>query len=74
MEKLLSFALLHFYSKAKFACYSRYLLTSYFCVPVPYNEKENFLGVLVLKGLVGLYRTVELWLLQPKLGLRLGLP
>ena len=30
--------------KAKFACYSRYLLTSYFCIPVPYNEKNIFLG------------------------------
>ena len=27
------------YSKAKFACYSRYLSTSYFCIPVPYDEK-----------------------------------
>ena len=27
------------YSKAKFACYSRCSLTSYFCIPVPYNEK-----------------------------------
>jgi len=32
------------YSKAKFACYSSYLLTSYFCIPVPYNEKDIFLG------------------------------
>ena len=30
------------YSKVKFACYSRYLLTSYFCNPVPYNEKDIF--------------------------------
>ena len=29
------------YSKAKFACYSRYLLTSYFCIPVPYDEKDH---------------------------------
>ena len=35
------------YSKAKFACYSRCFLTSYFCIPVPYNEKDIFffLGV-----------------------------
>ena len=33
------------YSKAKLACYSRYLLTSYFCISVPYDEKESFLGV-----------------------------
>ena len=36
---LLAFALLDSYSKAKFACYSRCFLTSYFCIPVPYNEK-----------------------------------
>ena len=46
------------YSKAKFACYSRSLLTSYFCIPVPHNEKDIFFGVLVLEGLGGLYRTV----------------
>ena len=34
--------ILHF--KAKLACYSRYLLTSYFCIPVPYNEKDIFFG------------------------------
>ena len=33
------------YSKAKLACYSRYLLTSYFCIPVPYDEKDIFFGV-----------------------------
>ena len=32
------------YSKAKFACYSRYFLTFYFCIPVLYNEKD-LLGV-----------------------------
>ena len=32
------------YSKAKFACYSRCFLTSYFCIPVPYNEKDIFFG------------------------------
>ena len=36
---LLVFALLIPYSKAKFACYSRCFLTSYFCIPVPYNKK-----------------------------------
>ena len=48
-----------FYSKAKFACYSRYLLTSYFCIPVSYNEKNIFFLVLVLEGLLGLHRTVN---------------
>ena len=50
------------YSKAKFACYSRYLLTSYFYIPVPYDEKDIFL-VLVL-SLVDLHRTIQLQLLQ----------
>ena len=31
--------------KAKFVCYFRCFLTSYFCIPVPYNEKDIFLGV-----------------------------
>ena len=39
-------------------------MISYFCIPVPYNEKDVFFGVLVLKGLVGLHRTVQLQLLQ----------
>ena len=52
------------YSKAKFACYSKCFLTSYFCIPVPNNEKGHLFWVLVLKGLVGLHRTVLLQLLQ----------
>ena len=35
------------YSKAKLTCYSRYLLTSYFCIPVPFEEKDIFVLVLV---------------------------
>ena len=55
--------------------YSRCFLTSYFCVPVPYNEKDVSFRVLVLEGLVGLHRTVQLQLLQCYwLGHRLGLP
>ena len=62
------------YSKAKFTCYSRYFLTSYFCIPVPYNEKDIFFWVLVLEGLVGLHRTIQFQLLQHYwLGHRLGL-
>ena len=63
------------YSKAKFTCYSRYLLTSYLCIPVPYNEKVIFfLLLLVLEGLIGLHRTVQFQLLQHYLSEhRLGL-
>ena len=31
------------YSKAKFVCYSRCFLISYFCIPVPYSEKDILL-------------------------------
>ena len=63
------------YSKAKFACYSRCFLTSYFCIPVTYNEKDIFWGALVLEGLVGLDRTIQLQLLQHyRSRHRLGLP
>ena len=33
------------YSKAKLGCYSRYLLTSYFCTPVSCDERTSFFGV-----------------------------
>ena len=39
-------------------------MTSYFCIPVPYNEKGHLFLVLVLEGLVDLHRTVQLQLLQ----------
>ena len=47
-----SFPCFILYSKAKFACYSRCFLTSYFCIPVPYKEKDIFFCVLVLQGLI----------------------
>ena len=48
------------YSKAKLASYSRYLLTPYFGILVPYDGVSVFLCVLVLEGLVGLHRTIQL--------------
>jgi len=70
-KTLLAFALFVLYSKAKFACYSSYFLTSCFCIPVPYN----LFGVLVLEGLVGFHRTIQLQLLQHYWsGHRPGLP
>ena len=56
---LLAFALLPLYSKAKFARYSKYLLTSYFCIPVPYDENDIFL-VLIPESLADLHRTILL--------------
>ena len=40
-----------------------YLLTSYFCIAVSYDEKDVVFLVLVLKGLVGLHRIIQLQLL-----------
>ena len=59
LAKLLAFALLHSVLQGQICCYSRYFLTSYSCIPVPCNEKDIFFG-LILKGLVGLHRTVQL--------------
>ena len=43
-QTLLPFAYFILYSKTKLACYSRFFLTSYFCIPVPYDEKGIFFG------------------------------
>jgi len=74
-KTLLAFALLHFVLQGQICHYSRCFLTSYFCIPVPYNERDIFFWVLVLEGLVGLHRTIQLQLLQHyQSGHRLGLP
>ena len=39
-------------------------VTPYFCIPVPYDEKDIFFCALVLEGLVGLHRTAQFQLLQ----------
>ena len=64
-KTLLAFALLHFVLQGQTYLYSRYLLTSYFCILIPYDEKDFFGGflVLVLEGLIGLHRTIQLQLL-----------
>ena len=36
------------FSKAKLACYSRYLLTFYFCILLPCDEKDIFLLLLLV--------------------------
>ena len=46
-------------------------MTSYFCIPVPYNEKDIFLWLLFLEGLVGLHRSIQLELLIAKYRLKL---
>ena len=59
---LLPFTLLHSVLQGQ-VC-PRCFLTSYFCIPVLYNEKDIFFWVFVLEGLLGLHRTVQLQLLQ----------
>ena len=53
-KTLLAFALLHSVLQGQICLFSRYFLTSYFSIPVPYNEKDihpsntqmhHFLGV-----------------------------
>ena len=48
------------FSKTQLYCYSRYLLTSYFSIPVSYDEKDIFFLLLVLEGLAGLHRSTQL--------------
>ena len=68
-KTLLAFALLHFVLRGQIC-----LLTSYFCIPVPYDVKAIFFGVLVIEGLVDIHRTIQLQLLQHYWsGHRLGL-
>ena len=62
-KTLLAFALLHFVLQGQTSLYFRYLLTFSFCILVPYDEKDIFFLVLVLEGIVGLHRTVQLQLL-----------
>ena len=62
-KTLLAFILLHLVLQGKIYLLFWYLLTSYFYIPVSYNEEDIF-WVLALEGLVGLHRTVQLQLLQ----------
>ena len=73
MTSVLALPCFILYSKAKLACYSRYLLTSYFCISVPYDEKDIFFLVLVLEGIECIHRIVQLQILWHwRLGHRLG--
>ena len=53
--------------------YSRNLLTFHFSTPILYNKKDIFFLLLVLEGLVGLSRTVQIQVLQHYCWGRLGL-
>ena len=70
----LAFALFHSVLQSQICLLFQVFLDFLLCIPIPYNEKDNFLGVLVLEGLIGLHTIVQLQLLQHYwLGLRLRL-
>ena len=70
-KTLLAFALLHCVLQGQTCLLLRYILTSYFCIPVTYDKNNIFFLVLFLEGL---HRTIQLQLLQRYwLGHRLGL-
>ena len=47
--------------KAKFACYTMYLLTSSFCIPVPYDVKDIFFFDVKSRRSFKSYRTFQLF-------------
>ena len=61
LKTLLVFALLHFVFQGQICLLLQVSLI--FCIPVSYNEVD-IVWVLVLEGLVGLHRTMQLQLLQ----------
>ena len=63
-KTLLTFALLHSVFQGQICLLFQVFPDFLLCIPVPYNEKDIFFWVLVLKGLVGRHRTAQLQLLQ----------
>ena len=55
-KTLLTFVLLHFVLQGQTSCYSRYLLTSYFCIPLPYDGKDIIFGVSFRRSCRSLYK------------------
>ena len=70
---LLAFALLYFVLQGQICLLLHYLSTSYFCIQVPYDEKDIFFGVSSRRSCKS-SRTIQLELLWHYwLGHRLGL-
>ena len=61
---MLAFALLHFVLQGQTCLLLQVYFDFLLLYSSPLNEKDIFFGVLVLEGLVGLHRTVQLQLLQ----------
>ena len=61
LAKLLAFVLLYFVLQGQ-TCLLLQVSLAFFCIPVPYGENDIFFLVLVLEGLVGLKRAIQvLW-------------
>ena len=56
-KTLLVFALVHIVLQGQTCLLIQVIPTSYFCIPVAYDEKDIFFLVLVLEGFVGLSLT-----------------
>ena len=65
-KTILAFALLHSVLQGQICLILQVSLDFLFCIPFPYNK--NLFWVLVLEGLVGLHRTIQLQLLCYWLG------
>ena len=59
-KTLLAFALLHSVLQSQICLLLEVSLEFLLLHSVPYIEKDIFLGVLVLEGLVGYHRTIQL--------------
>ena len=57
---LLVSGLLHFVIQGQIYLLLWYLLTSYVCLLVPYEEKDSFSLVFILEGLGGFHSTIQL--------------
>ena len=63
-KTLLPFDLLHSVLQVQICLLLQVFLDFLVCIQDPYDEKEMFFWVLVLKGPVDLHRTVQIQLLQ----------
>ena len=63
-KTLLAFAFLHSVFQGQICLLLQVFLDFLLWHSVPYNEKDIFFWVFILKGLVGLHRTIQLQLLQ----------
>ena len=62
-KTLLAFALLHSVLQGQICLLLQYFFTSYFCIPVPYNENDIFFGC-YLEGFASIHKTIQLQLIQ----------